>query len=401
MKCLEIFSGAGGLAKGLENAGFEHASFVEINRDACATLRKNFPPALVYEGDIATFDLSALGTVDIVAGGPPCQPFSLGGRHKAQQDSRDLFPHAVRCIESLQPKAFLFENVKGLLRPSFAKYFEYILLRLAYPHCRMLNGEYWREHLARLQQITPKSYDGIRYDVQFKLLNAADFGVPQKRERVLLVGIRSDLSIKWKFPEPTHSEDRLHWEKYVTGAYWQRHGMAKQNNDALQRSLRQRYGLFEPKGQPWQTVRDALKNVPGPQDAHGIPDHIFRDGARTYPGHTGSEIDQPAKTLKAGGHGVPGGENMIRYEDGSVRYFTVYEAKLMQTFPEDFAIVGAWGEAMRQLGNAVPVALAELFGKKLFALLSHKQTLMKCNEVRVHPVTSRSQVCLDSMTSLH
>ena len=375
MKCLEIFSGAGGLAKGLELAGFEHVSFVEQNKDACASLRENFDPDLVYEGDIANFDLSALGKIDLVAGGPPCQPFSSGGRHQAQQDSRDMFPHAVRCIEILQPKAFLFENVKGLLRPSFAQYFEYILLRLTCPQCRILNNEHWQEHLARLQKITPKNYDGIRYDVQCKLLNAADFGVPQKRGRVLLVGIRSDLNMKWKFPEPTHSEDRLHWEQYVIGAYWERHGMARQKNDALHRLLRQRYGLFEPKGQPWQTVRDALKNVPWPQDAHGISDHIFRNGARTYPGHTGSDIDQPAKTLKAGGHGVPGGENMIRYEDGTVRYFTVYEAKLLQTFPKDFAIVGAWGEAMRQIGNAVPVHLAELLGRKLFALLSRKEEL--------------------------
>lgn len=392
MKCLEIFSGAGGLAKGLELAGLEHASFVEQNKDASASLRKNFNSDLVYEGDISTFDLSALGRIDLVAGGPPCQPFSLGGRHKAQQDSRDLFPHAVRCIEYLQPMAFLFENVKGLLRPSFAKYFEYILRRLAYPHCQILTNEYWWNHLARLQKITPKNYDGIRYDVQFKLLNAADFGVPQKRERVFIVGTRSDLSVKWKFPESTHSEDRLLWEKYVTGLYWQRHGMAKRRDDELLHSLRQRYGLFEPKGQPWQTVRDALKNVPGPQDAHRISDHIFKNGARTYPGHTGSEIDQPAKTLKAGGHGVPGGENMIRYEDGSVRYFTVYEAKLIQTFPEDFAVVGAWGEAMRQIGNAVPVKLAELLGKKIFSLLCPQEIQDKCNDIRAYPITPRSQL---------
>jgi len=385
MKCLEIFSGAGGLAKGLELAGFEHVSFVEQNKDACASLRENFDPELVYEGDIVAFDLSALGKIDLVAGGPPCQPFSLGGRHQAQQDSRDMFPYAVRCIEYLQPKAFLFENVKGLLRSSFVQYFEYIILRFAYPHCRVLNNEYWQEHLARLQKITPKNYDGIRYDVQFKLLNAADFGVPQKRERVLVVGIRSDLNMKWKFPEPTHSEDRLHWEKYVTGAYWQRHEMARPANDALHRLLRQRYGLFEPKGQPWQTVRDVLQDVPWPQDAHGIPDHIFRDGARTYPGHTGSDIDQPAKTLKAGGHGVPGGENMIRYENGSVRYFTVYEAKLLQTFPDDFSIVGAWGEAMRQLGNAVPVQLAELLGKKLITLLA-RQEMHKALPFKSKPV---------------
>lgn len=121
---------------------------------------------------------------------------------------------------------------------------------------------------------------------------------------------------------------------------------------------------------PWLTVRDALKDTPHPATAHDIPDHVFRDGARSYPGHTGSYIDLPAKTLKAGGHGVPGGENMIRYEDGSVRYFTVYEGKLLQTFAPDFRVTGAWGEGMRQIGNAVPTLLANKLGAHLMSLLS-------------------------------
>lgn len=92
------------ISQGLEIAG-RHASFVEFNKDACLSLR-NSNPEIIFEGDIADFDLSALAGVDIVAGGPPCQPFSLGGKHKAHQDSRDMFPYAIRCIEHLQPKAF-------------------------------------------------------------------------------------------------------------------------------------------------------------------------------------------------------------------------------------------------------------------------------------------------------
>jgi DNA (cytosine-5)-methyltransferase 1 len=110
--------------------------------------------------------------------------------------------------------------------------------------------------------------------------------------------------------------------------------------------------------------------VPDPQESHSIADHIFKGGARSYPGHTGSEFDWPAKTIKAGGHGVPGGENMIRFEDGSIRYLTVYEAKLLQTFPKEFVITGAWGEAMRQIGNAVPVMLGEIIGGHLYSLIS-------------------------------
>ena len=374
LKSLEIFSGTGGLAKGLEVAGFEHASFVEFNRDACKSLRRNFNPKIVFEGDIAEFDLSTLSDVDIVAGGPPCQPFSLGGKHKAHQDSRDMFPYAIRCIERLQPKAFFFENVKGLLRESFSQYFDYIILRLTYPNYAIKHGESWTEHLNRLQKLKKAQYDDISYDVEFKLLNAVNYGVPQKRERVVIIGIRSDLEKKWKFPNHTHSEDRLNWDKFVTGEYWERHNIPTQKNSDISEALKDKYGFLPPKEKPWQTVRDVLSNVPHPNERHDIPDHVFRDGARTYPGHTGSEIDEPSKTIKAGGHGVPGGENMIRYTDGSVRYFTTYEAKLIQTFPKNFVVTGAWGEAMRQIGNAVPVKLSETIGKKLASTLQIEQT---------------------------
>jgi DNA (cytosine-5)-methyltransferase 1 len=374
VKSLEIFSGTGGLAKGLEIAGFEHSSFVEFNKDACVSLRNNFNPEIVFEGDIVEFDLNTLNDVDIVAGGPPCQPFSLGGKHKAHQDSRDMFPYAIRCIEHLQPKAFFFENVKGLLRESFAQYFDYIILRLKYPHCAIRDEENWEDHLNRLKKLDHKKYYGVRYNVSYKLLNVANYGVPQKRERVVIIGIRSDLGMEWKFPSPTHTEDRLNWDKFVTAEYWERHNIPAQTNVELSKMLKNKYGFFPPKEAPWQTVRDALLGVPHPKDKHDIPDHIFKDGARTYPGHMGSEIDLPSKTIKAGGHGVPGGENMVRYEDGSVRYFTVYEAKLIQTFPKDFIVTGAWGEAMRQIGNAVPVKLAETIGNQLMDILQIKRT---------------------------
>ena len=379
MRSLEVFSGAGGLAKGLELAGFEHSAFVEFNKHACASLSENFIPEKVFFGDIKDFDLGSVGSVDVLAGGPPCQPFSLGGKHKADQDDRDMFPYAIRAIESLTPKAFVFENVKGLLRPSFAEYFEYILLRLTYPGFSAKPKMTWQEHLARLRAANKFSYAGVKYDVQYKLINAADYGVPQTRERVVIVGIRSDLKKSWSFPKATHSEDRLLWEMHVTGEYWQRHLVATPNRQRSDQSalekisrIREQYGFFEPELLPWKTVRDALHDVPDPRDQHGIADHIFKDGARSYVGHTGSEYDWPSKTIKAGDHGVPGGENMIRYADGSIRYFTVFEAKRIQTFPDEFIIKGAWGEAMRQIGNAVPVALGEVFGTHLWSLLSKK-----------------------------
>jgi DNA (cytosine-5)-methyltransferase 1 len=389
MKTLEIFSGAGGMAKGLELSGFEHAAFVEFNKHACDSLSENFGSERVFFGDIKDFDLDNLEQIDVVAGGPPCQPFSLGGKHGADQDSRDMFPYAIHAIEKLAPKAFVFENVKGLLRQTFADYFEYIILRLTYPDFAANDDADWNAHLEVLRRIKKSSYKGKRYDVKFKLINAADYGVPQTRERVVIVGIRSDLATSWTFPKETHSEDRLLWEMHVTGEYWQRHNIAKSKVPVIDTAfkekivrLREKYGMFSPEGLPWKTVRDALCNTPDPQSNHGIVDHVFKGGARTYPGHTGSDFDWPSKTIKAGGHGVPGGENMIKFSDGSVRYLTTFEAKRIQTFPDDFVIKGAWSEAMRQIGNAVPVLLAEKIGNALAKnIRAHSKLLQRAEPV--------------------
>lgn len=332
MTSVEIFSGCGGLAKGLELAGFDHLAFVEFNRWACESLRLNFSSEIIHETDIRQFDFSMLPPVDLVAGGPPCQPFSLGGLAKANDDHRDMFPQAIRVIRELKPKAFAFENVKGLLRKSFLQYFNYIILRLNYPDEMQRSGETWQEHAERLDSIIYSQYSGLKYRTQFKLLNAADYGVPQIRERVFIVGLRSDVLGEWRWPERVVApKERL-------------------------------------------TIKDVLCGLPDPRRTSRISDHIYVGGARAYPGHTGSDVNKPSKTIKAGAHGVPGGENMIRFADGSLRYMTVHEAKLIQTFPPDFRISGAWGEALRQIGNAVPVRLAESVGRQLFRLLrDHEQ----------------------------
>lgn len=368
---LELFSGAGGLAKGLENAGAQHLGFVEWNSVACKTLRQNYSDSLIHEVDVRDFDFSNFGKVDFIAGGPPCQPFSLGGKHRGVEDERDMFPYAVSAIRELVPKAFIFENVKGLLRRSFADYFNYIVLQLTYPQV-INNGSNWKDHLSKLEKIHTKgNYNGLRYNVVYRLINAANYGIPQKRERVIIVGIRNDLDLSWCFPEETHSEDALLWSKYVTKKYWDEHRIKpatadlQLENDELKR-LSQKYGFFEPTLKRWQTVRDALKGLPDPHSEKEFhPEHKYRGGAKIYPGHTGSLIDEPSKTIKAGGHGVPGGENMIRFNDDNVRYYTVLEAKRIQTFPDDYKIEGAWTEAMRQLGNAVPVKLGEIIATSL------------------------------------
>lgn len=368
LNSIEIFSGAGGLAKGLELAGTKHQAFIEWNADACNTLRMNYDEDIIFQGDVRDFSFETYKDkgVDIIAGGPPCQPFSLGGKAKGNDDERDMFPAAISAIRILLPKAFIFENVKGLLRESFAEYFRFIILQLTYPE-ELLMSDNWRENLLTLQSIDKEhKYDGVKYDVTFQLVNAADYGVPQKRERVIIVGFRSDLKVKWTFPKPTHSEESLLWDKYVTGDYWNRHHIENPANQQtcqiIRNQLMERYSIWPPELKPWKTMRDAFEGL-GEPNGHG--EHSLREGARTYPGHTGSDIDEPSKTIKAGGHGVPGGENTVRLADGSIRYLSVLEAKRIQTFPDDYIISGAWGEAMRQLGNAVPVHLAYIIGNSV------------------------------------
>ncbi|MEI6411544.1 MAG: DNA (cytosine-5-)-methyltransferase, partial [Bacteroidota bacterium] len=376
LNSLELFSGAGGLAKGIEIAGANHKAFVEWNPDACKTLRYNYSPDLIHETDVRKFDFKQFSGVDLIAGGPPCQPFSMGGKHKGFDDERDMFPYAISAIRQLTPKAFIFENVKGLLRKSFASYFNYIILQLTYPEV-LKKTDNWNEHLSDLEKIHTKgNYRGLQYKVVFRLINAANYGVPQKRERVIIVGIRSDLNLSWCFPDETHSEDALLWRKYVTEEYWEKHGIEPSKSDLLsidfeKKRLIDKHGFFPPSTKPWLTVRDAIKGLPNPQKVKNFhPEHCFRGGAKSYPGHTGSDIDQPAKALKAGDHGVPGGENMIRFTDGSVRYFTILEAKRIQTFPDDYPILGSWTEAMRQLGNAVPVRLGQTVAEALLPQLA-------------------------------
>jgi DNA (cytosine-5)-methyltransferase 1 len=375
LNSLELFSGAGGLAKGMECAGANHTAFVEWNSDACKTLRYNYKPEIVYETDIRDVNFKQFSGIDLIAGGPPCQPFSLGGKAKGFDDERDMFPYAISAIRQLAPKAFIFENVKGLLRKSFAQYFNYIILQLTYPEVLKKTND-WKKHLSELEKIHVQgNYQGLSYNVVFQLVNAANYGIPQKRERVIIVGIRNDLNVSWCFPNETHSESSLRWTKYVTQEYWEKHKINPSNDELLNMNLernriKEKYGFFPPILKPWVTVRDVIMDLPNPQkvkDYHS--EHYYHAGAKSYVGHTGSDIDQPSKALKAGDHGVPGGENMVRFNNGSVRYFTILEAKRIQTFPDDYPILGSWTEAMRQLGNAVPVRLGQIIADTLIPQL--------------------------------
>lgn len=391
MRSVELFAGAGGLAMGVTLAGFESLAVVEWDRWACDTIRENqfrghplVSDWRVWEGDVRNFDWSSIPEeIELVAGGPPCQPFSMGGKHKAFGDKRDMFPATVEIVRKLRPKAFIFENVKGLTRSSFANYYNYILLQLEFPEVVRGERESWSEHLARLQEEKTsgaRHISGLTYNVVPTLVNAADFGIPQKRERVFIVGFRSDLSVEWSFPRSTHTLDALLHAQWVTGDYWERHGIARRNRPALPPAFESRVrkmaamALFSEE-RPWRTVRDALEGLPDPRGRRTVHvhNHNFQDGARVYPGHTGSPLDLPAKTLKAGDHGVPGGENMMVLPTGDVRYFSARESARLQTFPDGYVFRGSWSEIVRQLGNAVPVSLGRQVAASVAEALAESQ----------------------------
>lgn len=386
MQAVELFAGAGGLGIGISRAGFHPRRIVEWNRHCQATLKTNaldtqseasgWPTHV--DSDVRTVDFRDLeGTLDLVSGGPPCQPFSLGGRHQAHADSRDMFPEAVRAVREAKPRAFIFENVRGLTRQSFRNYFEYIRLQMQYPELSAKGDEDWADHLSRLERHhnSKRGVRGLEYTLLTEVLNAADFGVPQKRERVFFVGFRNDVKSGWTFPTQTHSQEALLFDQ-IQGTYFDRHKVVRRERLISEKVKARILRTNQTGGRmlPWQTVRDALHDLPDPErcpsSASRYPAHRLQPGARAYPGHTGSPLDEPAKTLKAGVHGVPGGENMLARPDGSVRYFTVRESARLQTFPDSYKIEGVWSEAMRQLGNAVPVTLAEKVAKSVAASLT-------------------------------
>lgn len=390
-RAIELFAGGGGLLLGTALAGFSHERAVEWNHQACDTLRTNVKlgnPLLdgleVIEGDVrdVSWDQSLQG-IDLLAGGPPCQPFSLGGLARAALDARDMFPAFTSVLAELAPRAFICENVRGLTRSSFADYYSYILMRLQHPEVSACEGETWREHYERLCREHTDGISGdLRYEVVPTVVDAADYGVPQRRSRVIIVGFRSDVHANWAFPKPTHSKASLVAAK-ESGVYWNRHGIARPTGLAPSALPFDTYEL-----RPWRTVRDAISDMPEPLvgGVDGWLQHERRANARSYPGHTGSLLDEPSKALKAGVHGVPGGENMFVADDGSMRHYTTREAARLQGFPDLYSFEGSWTETMRQIGNAVPVELARKVASSVAQCLADADALSVLREPKLRLV---------------
>ena len=353
---------------------FKHLAVIESDEQACQTIRqnqsngnrlvKNWP---LQQTDVREFDYSTIESdVDLLAAGVPCQPFSFAGKGLAYRDHRDMFGEVVRAARALRPKAILIENVRGLLRTAFRDYVDYLLLAIASPTLARHREQDWHEHLKYLRNRTPAT--DLRYDVYVHPVNAVNYGVPQWRDRILIVAFRSDLEVNWSPPQSTHGIDALISEQWITGSYWKRHGLRRRRPGLMSRRIATRVKAMgdmdssvETHLLPWLTVRDAISDLPQPRRGQGgdrLSNHELWLGARSYTGHSGSLLDEPAKTLKAGSHGVPGGENTLVLTRGNLRYFSVRECARLQTFPDDYVFAGSWSNTMRQVGNAVPVSLA-------------------------------------------
>jgi DNA (cytosine-5)-methyltransferase 1 len=390
----ELFAGAGGLALGIHAAGFKCLGLLERDKFAVETLKDNSKSVLqidnssIFDIDLrdASLDFNNWkNKIDLLSGGPPCQPFSTAGKNRGHADNRNMFPAFIQTMARTHPKAIMIENVKGLLRNKFRHYVDYLLKWLEYPHCQPLEKETWENHYKRLSLLTKSSFaKNKQYEVSYQLVDAADFGIPQRRSRVIFTAYRRDLDISPEIITPTHSKRRLLFEQWVSHKYWERHKV-KPIKDHLLKSDKniieelRNNGLSEQdkKMLPWRTVRDAISDLedPVPRGKNPIiPNHIQHPGARIYKCHIGSFLDYPAKALKAGTNGTPGGENILRINQRNgkpnLRYFTTREAARLQTFPDIWRFHGTWGACIKQLGNAVPVKLAAIFASQIYANLT-------------------------------
>ena len=368
---INLCAGAGGLALGLVQAGFALSHFYEMDSSACATLRYNTQSGssilsgTTFQGDISKIEWLDNGPpVRLLSAGVPCQPFSRGGYHRGHEDSRNLFPTILKSVRLLRPQAILFENVRGLEREPHRPYLEYVLNQIRYPDVEPGQDEPWQDHAIRLQQHDADPCVHPTYEVRWSVFNAADFGVSQVRHRLFIVATQAGLP-EYRFPVPTHSKRRLLFEQ-STGIYWESRGLVPPKNASTLDMLRE-----EESYQAWTTVRDAIVNLPAPacRETKDCNNHWSIPGARVYAGHTGSQLDWPSKTLKAGVHGVPGGENAIVQENGLVRYYTLREMARIQSFPDNHYFFGARSNVIRQIGNAVPCSLAREIAAPLKKLL--------------------------------
>lgn len=327
VKNIELFAGAGGLSLGLEKAGFDVVELVEFDHNACETLKKNRPRWNIIEDDIHNVDFKQYkGKIDVVTGGAPCQAFSYAGKRKGFGDVRGtLFEEYARCVSQVQPKMFLFENVKGLLSHDDGRTFKTIFATL----------------------------EELGYVLTFEVLNACYFGVGQKRERLILIGIRNDLAnkIRFKFPKA---------EKRATTL-----------REALKDVPKSKFTPYS------QKKKEVLKLVPEGGCWVDLPEDIAKEymGKSYYSGGGRRGMarriawDEPCLTLTTS----PSQKQTERCHPEETRPFTVREYARIQSFPDNWEFVGSLSNQYKQIGNAVPVELARRIGIAIVEALQSEE----------------------------
>ena len=318
---VEVCSGCGGLSKGLTQSGFQPLLLNDIDKDCCETLRLNHNNINVFCGDMLNIpNVDKYKDIDLLAGGIPCQPYSLSGQKKGLDDDRGRLVYSfVKLLDTLKPKVFLVENVKGLLlHPSF------------------------NDFLAILNSSN-------NYNITYKLLNSGDFGVPQKRERVFIVGVRKDINKTFVFPEPIKDKKLL--KDVLINVPIEEGGTTYSQNKL-------RYVRKIPQGGCWVNLsEDEQKEYLGnsylsPGGKRGILRRL--------------SMNEQCLTLLCS----PSQKQTDRIHPTEDRPLSIRESARIQTFPDTYKFKGGMTSQYKQIGNAVPVLLAERIGQEIARLLN-------------------------------
>lgn len=315
---IELFAGAGGLALGLEKAGLKAKALIEIDKDAVATLRYNRPDWNVIHADVSTVSFEGM-SADVVTGGFPCQAFSYAGKGLGFEDTRGtLFYEFARCIKEVQPKLFLAENVRGLISHQKGKTLKTVLSVL----------------------------ESLGYNVQYRLLNAVNYDVPQKRERIIIIGTRPGIRFQYPAPSPKilTLRDAL---KDVPPSEGMKYSPKRANVLAL-----------VPPGGCWRDLPEDIQKS-------FMMKSYYLTGGRTGMARRIS-WDEPSLTLTTS----PSQKQTERCHPDETRPFTVREYARIQTFPDDWEFIGGVGSKYKQIGNAVPVNFAAHLGRAITSALS-------------------------------
>jgi len=323
---IELFAGAGGLALGVEKAGFHTLGLVEIDKDASDTLRRNRPEWRVINDDIANISCLDLqqyfglqrGELDLLSGGAPCQSFSYAGKRLGLEDARGtLFYHYAKFLEQLQPKMFLFENVRGLLT----------------------------HDKGRTYKTITEIFESTGYTIQKKVLNAWNYGVAQKRERLITIGIRNDLTNQIKFTFPAPHEYKPVLRDILLDC-------PKSDGTPYSEYKRKIFELVPPGGY-W-------RNIPEDIAKEYMKSCWYMEGGRTGILRRLS-LDEPSLTVLTS----PSQKQTDRCHPLEARPFTIRENARCQSFPDEWQFCGSIGSQYKQVGNAVPVNLAYDIAKQI------------------------------------